>query len=161
MSGVRLQIRGEGDPVLIESNGTLHLDAALKRLADADESVRKPALRDIGGYLKLSHRKRWREGVTPAGEKWVDLSPAYKARKKKKTRRGILVLDGHLRDELAYQIVAGDLEFGTNLIYGATHQFGDETRNIPARPFLGLSTEDEAEVLAIINDHLGRAVGPP
>ena len=31
---------------------------------------------------------------------------------------------------------------GTNLIYAATHQFGDPDRDIPARPYLGASGED-------------------
>jgi phage gpG-like protein len=38
--------------------------------------------------------------------------------------------------------------------YAATQQFGAEERNIEARPFLGLSTEDEIEVIEILNQFL-------
>ena len=41
---------------------------------------------------------------------------------------------------------------GTNEAYGPTHQFGDDNRNIPAHPFLGLS--DAADVLDIVENHL-------
>lgn len=57
------------------------------------------------------------------------------------------------------------VEIGTNVIYGAIHQFGgaagrkDRRVTIPARPFLGVSNEDSTELLAIENDHLQRAWG--
>jgi len=33
-------------------------------------------------------------------------------------------------------------------------QVGDPSRNIPARPFLGISDQDETEILDIIKGHL-------
>ncbi|RMH22224.1 MAG: phage virion morphogenesis protein, partial [Gammaproteobacteria bacterium] len=36
---------------------------------------------------------------------------------------------------------------------------GDEKRNIPARPFLGLSDADRAEIVAALERHLRRATG--
>lgn len=78
------------------------------------------------------------------------------AERKKKNADKILVLDSYLKDLLRYQVSEGGtaLDLGTDRVYGDTHQFGDPDRNIPARPFLGLSDQDKAEVLEIIHDHL-------
>ena len=60
------------------------------------------------------------------------------------------------RDTFAYNIGDESLEFGTNMEYGAIHQFGGTSgmiprlAAIPARPFLGLSDEDEKEVIEIM-----------
>lgn len=45
---------------------------------------------------------------------------------------------------------------GTNVVYAAMHHFGDPRRGIPARPFLGVSTESRGDVLQAIVDHLER-----
>lgn len=58
----------------------------------------------------------------------------------------------------AKQADKDSLRIGTPLVYGATHQFGDPRRSIPARPFLGLSTDDKTELVAILNDWLTRAI---
>jgi len=61
---------------------------------------------------------------------------------------------------------------GTNLVYGAAHQFGmvkgyaGRTRrgapipwgNIPPRPFLGLSADDETEIVRILRIYLDRQI---
>ncbi len=45
---------------------------------------------------------------------------------------------------------------GTNVVYVATHHFGNLRRGIPARPFLGVSTDSRDTVLQTIVDHLQR-----
>lgn len=104
---------------------------------------------DIGEYLHESHRQRFADQVAPDGTPWAPLSEKYQARKRKNADR-ILVLDGILRDTLAYNAGPRELEFGTNLIYGATHQFGRD--EIPARAYLGISDDDETEILRILHD---------
>lgn len=115
-----------------------------------------PAFDDIGEYLRRSHWERWDDEQAPDGTPWEPLSPRY-AKRKKKGQDSILLLDSYLRDTLAWSADTDSLEFGTNLIYGATHQFGDDDRNIPARPFLGLSDDDEEEVLEILRDYFALA----
>ena len=39
-------------------------------------------------------------------------------------------------DEQVFEFLRGGVIVGTNVIYAGVHQFGDEDRNIPARPFL-------------------------
>lgn len=99
-----------------------------------------PVFQDLGEALLISHRERFNKGIGPDGAPWPDLSPAYRSHKPKNRDR-VLVLDGWLR-QLIYQAGGTELRIGTDKKYGATHQFGDPGRQIPARPFLGI---DEAE----------------
>lgn len=146
MAGARIELELDDRPV----------QEALERLLEAGEDL-SPALQDIGEYLQLSHDDRFRDQVDPDGTPWAPLSPRYRRRKRRNADK-ILVLDGFLRDLLRYQEDGQTLEFGTDRPYGATHQFGDPDRNIPARPFLGISDDDEIEILAILRDHLAEAV---
>ncbi|MNR33059.1 Phage virion morphogenesis family protein [compost metagenome] len=116
-------------------------------------------------YLQLSTDERFRAQVSPDGTSWAPLSPATLARKK---GNRILRESGTLQDTLRGQVGGNELHFGTDRPYGAVHQFGQPkgksgtTRrgspipwgNIPARPYLGLSAEDEEEIPAILRDYL-------
>jgi phage virion morphogenesis protein len=147
-AGIKIDVEYDDDQVM----------AALNRLIQAGTNL-QPVFADIGEYLLQAHDERWARQEDPAGNPWAPLSPKYAARKKKNADQ-ILVLDGFLRDLLAYNATASGLEFGTNRLYGATHQFGREEAGIPARPFLGLSADDEAEILDILQDHLTAAYSP-
>lgn len=54
------------------------------------------------------------------------------------------------------------MEVGTNVEYAAIHQFGgDEVGiNIPARPYLGLSPDNEADLLGVVEDFIEQALRP-
>lgn len=132
------------------------IQRALARLQDAAGDL-SPALRDIGEHLMLSHDQRFRDQVDPEGNPWQPLSSRYRARKKKNPNK-ILIRDVMLSATLNYQVEGQALRFGTPLIYGATHQFGDPERGIPARPFLGISDEDKTVILDILQDHLMEAL---
>jgi phage virion morphogenesis protein len=110
---------------------------------------------DIGEYLLLSHSERWDRQESPEGRGWKELDKDYLQSKRKRASRGrnkILVLDEYLRSGLRYQATDTMLEFGTNSEYGARQQFGGG--GIPARPFLGISAEDNQEISAILSDWL-------
>lgn len=78
-----------------------------------------------------------------------------------------------LGHEINYRVTGGAVEVGSSLEYAATQQFGakkgafGKTKkgrdipwgDIPARPFLGLSAKDKQDVLAILNEHLAKAMG--
>ena len=56
---------------------------------------------------------------------------------------------GDLRDSVQNYSAGLEAVVGTNLVYGAVHQFGSaegSDQNIPARPYLGLSDEDRADI---------------
>jgi phage virion morphogenesis protein len=129
-----------------------------RQLADAARA--RPALVDFGEYLLGSHESRFQIGVSPEGDPWAPLNNAYRARKlKKKGHDRILIYDGFLKDTLTYDATDAELRFGSNRIYAATHQFGDPARHIPARPFLGFSAADLAELEDILAEHVARLVG--
>lgn len=130
---------------------------ALQRLQQAGGNL-DAAFGEIGEYLLESHRQRFDDQVDPDGHAWEPLSARTIERKKKNADK-ILIEHGGLMDSLHYNASSHGLEFGTNLIYGATHQFGDEDRNIPARPFLGINRDDEEEIIRIIEDHILAAIG--
>jgi phage virion morphogenesis protein len=145
MAGAAIKIDIQDQQVLDAFNRLLHA------VQDPE-----PAWRDIGEYLLISHRDRFDRQVDPEGRPWAPLSPQYRARKSR-NRDIILVFNGYLRDLLRYQTSSTEFVFGTDRIYGATHQFGDPDRNIPPRPFLGISDNDRREILDIFNDHLRAA----
>lgn len=131
--------------------------AALSELQRRLGPGMKTLFADLGEHLRNSHKARWSSEQAPDGSPWEPLSLKYLARKNKNADK-ILVLDGNLRDFLDYDPTESELLFGTNSIYGATHQFGDPKRGIPARPFLGLSDTDRQDVLEIINEYLSESV---
>lgn len=144
MAGVRIQVDDRAAREV--------LDALAERMSDAET-----LFTDIGEYLLRSHDERFEAQEAPDGTPWEPLSPRYRARKRRNADK-ILQLEGNLRD-LVYDASRDGLELGTNRIYGASHQFGRPEAGIPARPLLGLSADDEAELIEIVQDHLRDPLG--
>jgi len=147
--------------VVIDSS---QVGKALEELGRRLDDFTTP-LNDIGEYLHQSTDERFRRKVAPDGSPWAPLSPVTLARKK---GAGILREKGTLQDTLRKQVTSRELAFGTDRPYGAVHQFGQKKGasgktgkggsipwgDIPAREYLGLSAEDDTEVLFIIHDYL-------
>ncbi len=131
---------------------TPEISAALAQLAAVMNDL-TPAFRDIGESLLNSTRERFRTSTAPDGSRWLPLKPATLA---KHRRVGVgtrpLILYGRLFGTLNYRATKDSVRVGTPLEYGATHQHG--RGHIPARPFLGLSADNQTEVVAILNDYL-------
>lgn len=145
MAGARIEL------TLDTSRAAAALDSAAGRL---DGDGLNLLLGDIGEYLLGATQDRAAREVSPDGVPWAALSPRYAKRKEKK-RPGaqLLTYDHHmLGDRLAWQVAGGTLYVGTSAKYGAIQQFGG--RGIPARPWLGISDEDEQEIVALTRDHL-------
>ena len=132
------------------------INAALQRLLQVSNNL-EPVFRDIGEYLHISTDARFRAQVDPQGQLWTPLKPSYLAEKPYNQDK-ILILDGALVGDLHYQASPGEVDFGTSKVYGATHQFGRDEAGIVARPFLGVSAEDEVEIVAIVTQHLRDAM---
>lgn len=157
---------------------------AMKSLERAGGNL-EPAFQDIGEYLLISHRERYDKEQAPDGTPWEPLADSTlrrkmlkgvsrgkgKKRKSMTTGKGtkagainalargkILVESSDMRDLMRYQASGTGVQFGSDRIYFATQHFGDPKRNIPAREVLGLSDQDQAEVLRIINAHLEQAM---
>ncbi len=86
--------------------------------------------------------------AAPDGTAWDPWSEAYAA-----TRHGgqsLLRSAGHLLTSIQSYATAEEAIVGSNLEYAAVHQGGSEDGDTPARPYLGLSDDDEKELTALI-----------
>lgn len=144
MAGARVVV--DGSTAIIKQA----LDALRKQGADLTEPNA-----EVGEYLIESHQDRFDRAESPDGDAWAPLSDDYKKRSKRPS--DILIEDGTLKGTLNYNASQEQLLFGTPMEYGAAHHFGYEKRNLPARPWLGLSDEDENVVIAIFRAHLSEA----
>ncbi len=139
--------------------------AAFDRLAAAGENAR-PLMAAIGSALADSTRLRFTSNVGPDGSPWPGLNLAYAAFR----RPGpMLVQSSALRSSVTFEAGNREVLVGSNKIYAGVHQFGAtitpkaakalvfkmgagggivrvKSVTIPARPYLGVSAEDEAEI---------------
>ncbi len=137
---------------------TARVDTAFRRLVAAGADLTDP-MAEIGEILVASTQDRFDEGVSPEGFAWSPLDPEYEAYKREKRPNAeILVFDEFLVAGFVYHADAGGVDIGTNSVYGATHQYGDAGRGIPTRPFLGVSADDEAAILDVLNDYIEEGV---
>lgn len=144
MAGARIEIHWEYSEAL----------SVINAMAAAGRDL-EPAWREIGEYLDLAHRLRWDSQVAPDGTPWEPLDPkTIESKRRRGLPDDILVEHGYLRDLLRYETTAAELLFGSDRVYGATHQFGRPDAGIPARPWLGTSEEDDDEILVILQRHL-------
>lgn len=96
------------------------------------------------------------EGAYTSGEKWVPLNPAYAAWKAKKYgEKPILQREGYLIDSLTkpgewsvFHSGPSFAEYGTRIIYAATHEYGDPSRNIPKRQVIPTPSKAEGSRIA-------------
>jgi len=113
-----------------------------------------PLLDDIGQHLVNTTDERFDQREGPDGTPWQPVSGRYARRKEagRATKRSgavtdpgkVLELTRDLRRLIRHQVVGDELQVGSDRPYAATHQCG--RGGIPARPFLGVSPEDEREI---------------
>ena len=125
---------------------------------------------EMGEELLAIHFARFVAQKAPDGTPWTPLKDWYRESKKKNADK-ILTLDGHLSGTLRYQASDAGVVFGSDRPYAAIHQFGGtitaknakalnvqgrpaKSVTIPARPWLGLSIDDEQRLLDIARKHL-------
>jgi len=139
----------------IEDKGTLNfIDTALQ----LGKNMKDP-LERAGLFLLRSTDKRFRDEVSFTGKSWEPLSEITEKRRRKgkkgnKYGNSILRDTGRLfqsvtpakNDNHVYRLDNSKVEIGTNVIYANVHQFGNPKLNIPARPFLGISEDDEKKI---------------
>lgn len=152
MSSIRAELSGD-------------TDALLKRLDRLGKLEVRGALNSIAEGLRTSTAERFTEEESPEGKPW---KPSIRARAEGgKT----LTKTAHLKNSIRAKVSESGLAVGTNDIRAATHQFGDKRTiraknkkyltfkiggqwkrvasvkvNIPARPFLGISAQDEQDI---------------
>jgi phage virion morphogenesis protein len=85
----------------------------------------------------------------PDGESWAPWSDAYA-----KTRKGsdsLLISERKLVNSFRAVVSAGKGELGSPLPYAAAHHFGVPGRNLPARPYFGMGSDDISKLDDVIN----------
>ena len=148
-----------GSFVSLELRGEEQIAQALNNLLTKSSDL-SPAFKDIGEHLIESTQQRFFDQETPDGEAWEPLSELTLSRKTRTDK--ILTESSTLSDTLNYQLGSDELHFGSPLEYAAMMHFGGTTspdsmfpnKEISARAFLGISDDDEDEILAILKSYL-------
>ncbi len=128
-----------------------------------------PVFQDFGEYLVKSTTDRFPTGRAPDGSVWAPKSPVTIAaqggrRTNRLDTRPLFGPSGALSSTINYEAFSDRVEWGSPMVYAAMQQFGG-TRSqfpnlwgdIPARPFLGISAEDETALLDICAEWLENA----
>jgi phage virion morphogenesis protein len=155
---------------------TAATEAALARLEGALADP-FPLMSDIGELLTRSTKERFAQGVSPEGVKWAPKSQTtlerYGIRKSNRVDiRPLFGPSGALNTTIYPEPTRDEVLVGSGLIYAAVQQFGAAKGafgnmangspipwgNIPARPFLGVSAEDETGIGATVEDYLTGAL---
>ena len=116
----------------------------------------RPALREVGEIVYESIQRNFEEGRAPDGTPWEPLAPST-AREKASRGRNIddILIDSRiLMGSIHPEVHKDSVEWGTNVVYAAVHQFGADFTvisarrrvRIPARPYLGIRAEDWPEI---------------
>lgn len=134
--------------VKITENINSQLKTLFRKLKDPSR-----ALKQIGQLETSETKLRFRNQQDPSGNAWKPLSPFTIARRKKRSNK-ILLDTGRLRSSITFAVSNTDVFIGTNVIYGSTHQFGNDKKNIPARPFLGVNKQTNENVRSVLKRFL-------
>nr|DAN73123.1 MAG TPA: virion morphogenesis protein [Caudoviricetes sp.] len=135
----------------IEINNAQEVAIVLERLAQAT-THRTPLMRSIAGTMESAVLQNFDVGGRP---KWLGL----------KYRQGTPLVDTeNLMGSITSDYTNDTAVVGTSEPYAAIHQFGGKAGrgrkvDIPARPFLALTAQDEADILEDIQDYFQRLIG--
>jgi phage virion morphogenesis protein len=163
MDGVRIEVTLQDFPLMM---------AAFAGLAAASSDM-TPLMEEIAFYGENS--TKYRISVSNMGPDGVPWQPSLRVRR----GGGHTLYESHrLNDSISSEATANQAMWGTNVIYARVHQegatihakeggklrfelpglglmFRDEV-TIPARPFLGFSSEDQEEIASIAGDYFAR-----
>ena len=132
--------------------------AGLARLRDAGEDL-APLMLKIAGHLHDSVEESFAQEAAPGRGPWTPLHPETIERRRAAGLWGpgpnVLQRSGDLARSVVPASDAESAVAGTASVYAATHQFGDDDRGIPARPFLALWPDQRRAILADIAAHFG------
>lgn len=137
----------------------------IKKLQDKLKSLKlssseeRDILEAIGTEIETQIEERFENQRDVSGNKWQDIAQKTKEYYNKKGIVGsILSRTRQLRDTIESQVNNGQLLTGATKVYAAVHNFGDDSRNIPQREFLGLSSDNYEDIENIINEFLENSI---
>lgn len=146
--------------VTIQDDELKALSSRLKEMA-LKPSDRKQLLHDIGVEMEAQTKERFETKTSPDGDDWAEIAQSTKDFYRKKygsdnPGKGTLwrLSSVPLIDTVTSQAGSWSVLVGATKVYAAVHQYGWSERNIPARPYLGLSNDDKVDIIGIINTFL-------
>jgi phage virion morphogenesis protein len=161
----------------VSEDGWDELKVAFQRLSTALSNPRD-LMADIGEALIATTKARFHEGVAPDGSAWIPKSAAtfdaYRARGDTVSFKPLIGPSRRLLSEIFSQVGPDDssVEIGSDMIYSRVmHEcaqrgaFGQSSNgspipwgDIPARPFLGISSQDKLNIGEAIAEWLEAAL---
>lgn len=140
-------------------------EALLKEVASRVTDM-TPVMADLGEVLIASTKRRFPDGVGPDGSAWAPNSEATLARKR--GTKPLIGETGMLSQQIFYEASPTGVSWGSNLIYAAVQQLGAgkgvfgtmangspiPLGDIPARPYLGVSEEDQVAIVTTLEDYI-------
>lgn len=106
----------------------------------------------VGALVEAQIKRRIAsEKTAPDGAKWAPLKPSTVARK---GSANILVHTSRLLGSITHIATTTTAIAGTNVFYGVFHQGG--TSKMVARPFVGLSSENQSELERVVHAFIAR-----
>ena len=96
------------------------------------------------------------EKESPSGDVWVEWSDRYA--KTRHAGQSLVESEGGLVDSIESGSRGGDVYFGSDLIYAASMQYGDDKRGIPAREYVGFSRDNKRDLEAIMESFLANVL---
>jgi phage virion morphogenesis protein len=160
--------------IRIEFNASAVFDRLEQARTTLDDMT--PIHQDIAEYMVKATRGRFRTSTAPDGTRWREKSPttlaAYLRRGDGNRPKPLIGPSGRLGKEIASLVTRDAAEIGSALEYSGVMQDGakkgafGKTRtgrpvpwgDIPARVWLGISAEDERNILDIVDEHLDEAI---
>lgn len=163
------------------------IQRAVFRLSTLGQNM-LPVARAIGVGLVRNTQDRFRAARDPEGRPWKPLKPFTLEMKRGPGILRESAMRGGLMASIAFRADGGTagtgatVQIGTNKVYGAIHQFGGTIRpknprgllffrtpggqvwgaarqvTIPARPYLGISREDQETIKDVLDAFLRRAI---
>lgn len=161
--------------ISVRIDGPASIERALRGIAARVADLR-PLMEAIGQTLESSAVQRFETETAPDGSRW---KPSQRARE---SGGKTLTDSARLKQSLTYVASADQVEIGSNVIYAGVHNDGAVIRAknggrlrfrlpgglgfrsveqviLPKRTFLGVSADDEAEILALGEDYLAGEAG--
>ncbi len=154
----------------VQFNAGESREALRQALAQLEDMT--PLYTDIGEYMVQATRERFQKGVAPSGVAWAPKRQSTLDRYKRlgygALTRPLIGPGRALSRQIQRNVSRNAVEIGSSLIYAGVMQdgaakgaFGADRRGrpipwgrIPARTWLGISAEDEREIVAIVEEHL-------
>ena len=119
---------------------------------------RESLLHDMGVEVREQTLDRFDFETGPEGDSWKKLADATIKFKNKICTGGILERSGLMKDSLDVQVENADsVLIGSPRHYAEYHQAG--TKKMPARPFLGISTDNINDLELVIDKWVKNHVG--